>query len=424
MEAGDPSKEAISAIDGLLACLMYLDKTNSQVMSPFVHDLETQIGHYWERLGQIVSTRATPSLTTLFNSFNSSTTFLEVAIFTFRNVLVGAKPDSLNAIFSLCSLSYIASCCLQRGRLQTDDIFRDIDVWWNAICDPQDRQTFSDLVAVVWPQVSTVLIDDTLNSQMPSRIRLGASTQSITATESSALVFDFVQDDLLFSDLSNAAWELDLVPDSSVVIDTKNSGPTSSALEDLQGSAIVSNLICYLTECGDLLHVFSGRGVTVKNLYSCIAFTQGGSEAKNRVDSCVQRLKSGGSSQNPCMAGILSIVERFVALGYLQTPEELLKYMLCVGRRVILEDEAFTAFCQSVCESTTTVTRPPTPPRGGRRRGLGPRLISGREISCEVCGQLFSRTYNKNRHVETKHPLSQRSPSANRLVQGSVRVTA
>lgn len=99
-----------------------------------------------------------------------------------------------------------------------------------------------------------------------------------------------------------------------------------------QGSTIVSNLICYLTECGDLLHVFSGRGVTVNNLYSCIAFTQGGSEAKNRVDCCVQRLKSGGSSQNPCMAGILSIVERFVALGYLQTPEELLKYMLCVGR--------------------------------------------------------------------------------------------
>ncbi|KLP21463.1 uncharacterized protein LW94_13105 [Fusarium fujikuroi] len=373
--------EAISAIDGLLACLVCLDKSNSQVMSLFIHDLETQIGHYWERLRQIVSTQATQSLTVLFNSFNSSTTFLEVAIFTFRNILVGAKPDSLNAIFSLCSLSYIASCCLRRVRLQTDDIFRDIDVWRNAIRDPQERQTFSDLAGIVWQQVSPVSIDNTLNSQMPSSLRPGASTQPTIATQSSALGFDFLQDEWLFGGLSSAVWEPDVMPDSSVV-DVENLHRTSSTLEDLQGSAIVSNLICFLTECGDLLHVFSGRGVTTKDLYSCIAFTQAGSEAKNVVNACVKRLKSGFSSQNTSTGGILSIVERFVELGYLQTPEELRKYMPCVGRTVILEDEAFATFCQSVCELTVTVSRPPTPPRatpprgGGRRRG--PRLIPGR----------------------------------------------
>ncbi|TVY71952.1 hypothetical protein Focb16_v011502 [Fusarium oxysporum f. sp. cubense] len=369
----DRKLDAISAVDGLLACLIYL-KTDSEMTDPFVHDLCHHIDRYWERLGQISSTQTTPNLTTLLNSFKSSTQFHEVAIFTFRNVLVGAKPDSLNAIFSLCSLSYIASCYLRNY-----DNFRAIEVWQNAIRDPQEREVFINLAGVVWPQVSLISIDDTLNSQMPTVIRLGASTQPNAATQSSALGFDFMRDEWLFNDLSNAVWELDAMPDSSVTIGIENLQRTSSTLEDLQGSAIVSNLICFLTECGDLLHVFSGRGVTTKDLYSCIAFTQGGSEAKNLVNSCIQRLKSDDSSQNPCTAGIASIVERFVALGYLQTPEELRKYMLYVGRRVIVEDEAFAKFCQSVCESTATVTRPATPPRGGgRRRGLGPRLTPGR----------------------------------------------
>ncbi|KAF4439211.1 hypothetical protein FACUT_4288 [Fusarium acutatum] len=326
MKSDSPNKEAISAVDGLLACLIYL-KTDPQVTDPFVRDICHHIDRYWERLRPISSTQTTPNLTTLLNSFKSSAQFHEVAIFTFRNVLVGVKPDSLNAIFSLCSLSYIASCCLRNY-----DNFRDIEVWQNAIRDPQEREVFISLAGVVWPQASLTPIDDALHSQISTVIEPGATTHQNATTQSLAHGFDFVQDEWIFSDLSNAVWELDVMPDSPVAIDVENLHRTSSTLEDLQGSAIVSNLIYFLIECGDLLHVFSGRGVTAKDLYSCIAFTQGGSEAKNRVDACVQRLKSDGSSQNPCTTGILSIVERFVALGYLQTPEELLKYMLCVGR--------------------------------------------------------------------------------------------
>ncbi|KAF5642774.1 uncharacterized protein FTJAE_3490 [Fusarium tjaetaba] len=364
MEDNSPYKDAISAIDGLLACFIYFDKTSSETAATFHDDLCHQIDRYWERLRQITSIEAPPSFTALFNSFNSSIHFYEVAIFTFRNVLVGAKPDTLNAVFSLCSLSYIASCCLRNH-----ENFRDIEVWRNAIRDPQERQVFSDLAAVVWSQVSPVSIDDTLNSQMPPSIRPGPpSIQLTAATQISAPVLDFMHDGWLFRDFSNANWELDAAPDSSVTIGVENWQRTSSTLEDLQGSAIMSNLICFLTDCGDLLHVFSGRGVTAKDLYSCVAFTQGGSKAKNVANTCAQRLKSYDASQNPAMVAILSIVERFIELGYLQSPEELRKYMLCVGR--------------SVCESTATVSRPPTPPRatpprgGGRRRG--PRLIPGR----------------------------------------------
>lgn len=323
MENNTPYKDAISAIDGLLACLICLGKTGSEMSATFHHDLCHQIDRYWEHLGQIASTQNTLSFTTLFNSFSSSTQFYEVAIFTFRNVLVGAKPDSLCPIFSLCSLSYIASCCLQNH-----DNFRGIEVWRNAIRDPQERQIFSDLAGVVWPRVPSISTDDTLKSQIPTVVRLGASTH-----QSSALGLNFVEDESLFSDLSNPFWDFDAIPDSPAAIGIEeNSQPTLSSLQDLQGSAIVSNLICFLTECGELLHVFSGRGVTTKDLYSCIAFTQGGSEAKNVVNACVKRLKSDETSQSPSTAGILSIVERFVALGYLQTPEELRKYMLCVGR--------------------------------------------------------------------------------------------
>lgn len=272
MEDNNSYKDAISVIDGLLACLVYIDKTGTEMMATCHGDLCHQIDSYWERLQQIASTQTIPSLTTLFNSFNSSTHFYEVAIFTSRNVLVGAKPDSLNAIFSLCSLSYIASCCLQNH-----DNFRDVEVWRNAIRDPRERQVFSNLAGVVWPQVYPISVDDALNSQISTVVRLGSSTH-----QSSALGLNFVEDESLFSDLSNPFWDFDAIPDSPAAIGIEeNSLPTLSSLQDLQGSAIVSNLICFLTECGELLHVFSGRGVTTKDLYSCIAFTQGGSEAKS-----------------------------------------------------------------------------------------------------------------------------------------------
>ncbi|SCO85971.1 uncharacterized protein FRV6_10098 [Fusarium oxysporum] len=369
MEAITPYKDAISSIDGLLACLIYLDKTGSEMTDLFVCNLCDQSARYWERLRQIASTQTMHSLTTLFDSFKSSTQFYEVAIFTFRNVLVGAKPGSLSAIFPLCSLSYIASCCLRNH-----DNFGGIEVWRNVIRDPEERQTFSDLADIIWPQVSPISVDDTLKSQMPTTIKLGASTHQNPPTQSSALELDFMQGESLFNDLPNQSWGLDAMPDLSVAIGIDNSQPTSSSLQDLQGSAIISNLICFLAECGELLHVFSGRGVTAKDLYSCVAFTQGGSEVKNLVNSCPQRLQSEGASRNASTAGIVSIVERFVALGYLQTPEEG-AIKLTSSKRMIPEDEALADFCQSVSESTSNVTRPP--PRGrGRRRG--PKLIPGR----------------------------------------------
>ncbi|QGI61229.1 hypothetical protein CEK27_005200 [Fusarium fujikuroi] len=322
----DRKLDAISAVSGLLACLIYLE-TDPQMADPFVHDLCHHVDRYWERLGEISSSQTTPNLTALLKSFESSAQFYELAIFTFRNVLVGAEPDSLSAIFSLCSLSYIASCCLRNY-----DNFRDIEVWQNAIRDPQERGVFINLAGVVWPRVSLTPIDDALNSQMSTVIEPGSSTHQNATTQSLALEFDFLQDEWLFDGLFNAVCEPDVMPDSSVAIDVENLHRTPSTLEDLQESAIVSNLVYFLTECGDLLHVFSGRGVTAKDLYSCVAFTQGRSEAKNVVNACVQRLKNDYTCQNASTGGIMSIVERFVALGYLQTPEELRKYMLCVGR--------------------------------------------------------------------------------------------
>ncbi|VTT74710.1 unnamed protein product [Fusarium fujikuroi] len=373
-------RDAISAVSGLLACLIYLE-TDPQMADPFVHDLCHHVDRYWERLGEISSSQTTPNLTALLKSFESSAQFYELAIFTFRNVLVGAEPDSLSAIFSLCSLSYIASCCLRNY-----DNFRDIEVWQNAIRDPQERGVFINLAGVVWPRVSLTPIDDALNSQMSTVIEPGSSTHQNATTQSLALEFDFLQDEWLFDGLFNAVCEPDVMPDSSVAIDVENLHRTPSTLEDLQESAIVSNLVYFLTECGDLLHVFSGRGVTAKDLYSCVAFTQGRSEAKNVVNACVQRLKNDYTCQNASTGGIMSIVERFVALGYLQTPEELRKYMLCVGRAVIPEDETLAEFCQTVRETTATVSGSLTPPRGGGRgrRLRELRLIPRRVIPCEM----------------------------------------
>ncbi|RKK07144.1 hypothetical protein BFJ63_vAg15996 [Fusarium oxysporum f. sp. narcissi] len=426
MDAGSPFEEAISAVDGLHASLIYHTEISPASESPalqilpLIRDMRVELGNYWESLARIASTQSIPGFNSVHGSFGNFTQFYELAILTFRNVLIGARPDTLNAVFSLCSLSYIASCCLRiNGKSHNDDVLGDVDVWRAAIRDDKECQMFSDLADALWPQVSSI---SSANAPRPYDMTPTLGLPGNSSHQNEPIQALPAEVNSLLNNLPDSFWTFDATPNSSlsVGLDLQR---TSSSLQDLQGSAIVSNLIHFLKECGEPLRIFSGGGVTTKDLYSYIAFNQRGSETKNTVATCVQRLKADETLQHASTRGILSVAERFVELGYLQSIDELRGYLLTVGRTtgIIPDGQLYVNFCLSVCIVRGIARRSTSP--GRRARRTPPRSTSTRGFRCDVCGQLFSRSYNKNRHVETKHPWIHPSPDANLLMQGSVRLT-
>jgi hypothetical protein len=89
------------------------------------------------------------------------------------------------------------------------------------------------------------------------------------------------------------------------------------------GSALVTNLTRFLEQCGELVQILSGRWVTAKHVYSPSSATLNQARPQyNDVMSCIQRIRQYESFQEPFSLGILAIVDTFIQLGYLQTPED------------------------------------------------------------------------------------------------------
>ncbi|KAG5663497.1 hypothetical protein KAF25_001433 [Fusarium avenaceum] len=217
-----------------------------------------------------------------------------------------------------------------------------------------------------------------------------------------------MEDDSLTYDMPDSFWgcfgtvdEYPATPNSHALVDVGNAHHASS-LEDLQGSAIMLNITRFLEECGESMLIFSGRGLTAKDLRSCVAFNQQGFATKNLITtSFIQPLRENGICKEPSISGILSIVDRFVDLGYLQTIGEVRDYMLFVGREVL--DKTFPEFCQTVCGIIRTDTVSiPTPP--SRPRGRGSRKPARKKrIPCNGCDKVFDRMFNMKRHAKRKH---------------------
>ncbi|KAF5001958.1 hypothetical protein FGRMN_699 [Fusarium graminum] len=329
MESVNTNTQAIWATDGLLAALIYLNETSlmsaTQQDAPFnspnpaslacwmsVHYIQTELGHYWERLNGLDPTWDLPGLDSLLKSCPGALNFYEEAILAFRDILIGSKPDSLTSIFALCSLSYTASCHLYKhNRLIGWSGFPDINMWKNAIRDPEQRQTFTRLMESIWPDVP--LIPDSYNQPW-----------------SHSIVEDTMLLDASFNTFSNGFEE---VVDYLNPIDTNRTEvEPASESQLLQISTIVSNLTCFLEECCGSIKILSGRGLTAENLYSCIAFNRKGPKAKDTIKvSYIQPLRKRSLQSGIPAKWMLSIADKFVDIGYLQSVAQVQAYLLSVG---------------------------------------------------------------------------------------------
>ncbi|RKL22200.1 hypothetical protein BFJ70_g13227 [Fusarium oxysporum] len=202
------------AIDGLLASLIYLDDTRSSAnhvpnaelrdMARWqaILDFRIEVEQYWDALTNITQTEDLPGLDSLLKAFPTPVHLYEVAIFTFRNTLTGPEPDSLENIFAICSLSYVASICSRRtGKPVIDNIFRDINIWRDSIGDPQHRQLFNDLIQRLWGGGG-----DITTSPFQTEESLRSASQPFGDPGYISLQSATMQDISLFGDLPDPFW--------------------------------------------------------------------------------------------------------------------------------------------------------------------------------------------------------------------------
>ncbi|CAJ0548574.1 Ff.00g021870.m01.CDS01 [Fusarium sp. VM40] len=380
-------------IDGLLAILIYLDKTklfaDPQIIQShkhwgFVQHIRFALDWYRERLISVTLTQELPGLEALLRSFPTPMSFYEAAIFTFRNTLTGPKPESLDAVIALCIFSHVTLSYLRQLHGSVDcDLSFDSNVWRDTIQDLEHRQTFSRLIEILFPETLPLVSCHASQLLPPAGVLdLPSSTphQNEAAEALPPTIFT-IEDDLAIYDMldsflgcSDAVDAYPATPSSHAMVGVGTAHHTSS-LADLQGSAIMLNITRFLEECGESMLIFSGRGLTAKDLRSCVAFNQQGFATKNLITtSFIQPLRKYDICKEPSISGILSIVDRFVDLGYLQTIGEVRDYMLFVGREVLASDQTFPEFCQTVCAiirtDTDTGGMPVPPLRPGRRGGL------------------------------------------------------
>jgi hypothetical protein len=343
MNKSDPlSFNAPMTIDGLYASLIFVDETKlSTTHAPgtrpqgkshweAILDFRAEIERYWESLISITDTRTQdlPSTDTLFPSFLTPAHLYEAAVFTFRNLLTGLEPDSLENIFALCSLSYVASICSQRaGRPGVDNIFRDINIWRDSIGNPHHRQLFDELIQRLWEgkAASSFETEQFLLAASPFNDQGYMAPQSAT-----------MQDISLFGDFTDPFWGCLFEVTGPVpgpdfqVTGTAGIPPTVSDTRELQlpagdlrQSAAMNILTSFIANRGDLMDILSGHGITAKGPHSNVSLG---------VKNFTQALRRNDSFRDPSARGILAIVDRFVGLNYFQNVNEVQDYIIIVGK--------------------------------------------------------------------------------------------
>ncbi|KAM0445374.1 hypothetical protein ACHAQK_001576 [Fusarium lateritium] len=364
--ASSDSRTWITRADGLLASLIFLEATPPAVNQPHYNAVppaqqnteswavlsDIQIKLEESRISMMTEVAALDfsGLDPILDSFVNPTPFYEAAVGSFRNTFSGTPPNTLGDVVALFSLSQVTSCYLRiNGNINVLDIFSDIGIWESAVSDPRHGRAFNDLVQV--------LRSETVSSDQPYNIPALSVHYPQTPADFSMpshLVCQEMPPEIPWQyDFGKFSWgpghSMPEFPVSPILqissqdeqndhtaleltLDTPLSGPQAPDLQSLQGSVIITNLTDFLEQCGDLLQVLSGRGVTSR-LSSGTSIDQCQSEVQAAIKSSfIQPLQNDKFFvDNLSAQRLLVVADRFVELGYLRSVDETRRYLINVG---------------------------------------------------------------------------------------------
>ncbi|WKT46826.1 hypothetical protein QSH57_011700 [Fusarium oxysporum f. sp. vasinfectum] len=355
----DVSLQTLSAADGFLAGLIYLRTAKQATTQNRATDSFTHAGRTWKyldaiwfslesvrnRMLELVPRLGLRGIDNTLDSFINPVLFFQAAVLSLRNTLIGQPSSSLGDVLAFYCLSHVVSCQLRsRQNSAISDTQLCIDQWGNTISKHDHRQAFSKLIRALFPELAN-----------PSPV---SNFFDPVADYSDLLHFIHrngpfelqpMQDDDLVGyplEYSDATHNMLSLPDSRITDGAPQKGcyafsgeipramPQTSAPLGPHGSALVTNLTLFLGQCGDLFQILSGLWVTAKYQYSPSSALKQARAQSGDVKPCTQHMRQDESFQDPFSLGILSIVDTFIQLGYLQTLEDVQEYMILVGKRI------------------------------------------------------------------------------------------
>ncbi|KAK7418240.1 hypothetical protein QQX98_004024 [Neonectria punicea] len=482
-EAGTRAKahleRALSEIDGLFAGLSYLDKTESSGLAKeraddldreldalstsaaqqntntngpdprpqsrrrdwsSIRDVRDGMEHLWKEFDELADELNTDVVNNIRNYYGDAKGLRETGGIAFRNTLTGPAPSDLRKIFALTSLSYVVSCLLRdRNRLAEEDILAGIQVWMNAIQDPEEREAFIALAERLWPEAKNHLhfvpvemsedsrrtaaslrrdpwtcmsisdqsinlfpdqpvpFSNSLNITMPvmetypspplpvvsiSEPSPSGDAHVLNRTPQQVLenhvytLTDLTQDSVQWWEFSERSPDIYagistlpiasqggpsvLPPDTGQYLDGPNpiaQGAANDVFADgvtfevpisperLQRTTLFTVFFLFLDDLDQLLRNLSGGGMTLKDPSPAYACVQEQQQIKDRInEELMSPLMEEGRSKDASSRGIVSVANRFVSMGYLQTIEEVMLYMSRIAYDIFEVDSAHLEF--------------------------------------------------------------------------------
>ncbi|KAF5650886.1 hypothetical protein F25303_4264 [Fusarium sp. NRRL 25303] len=352
----DVSLRTLSAADGFLAGLIYLSATKqattqNRVTGRFTPANQSRrcLEGIWinletvhSRMLELVPILSLRGIDNTLDSFISPVLFFRAVTLSLRNILIGRPPNTFGDVIALFCLSHEVSRHLRSSHNSTmSDTKLDIGQWGNAISKYDHRQAFSSLIRALLPEITaptppsslqdpvTVDYNDALHLMTLYQDALIEPPPQESELNDSPLQCSGVTPNLL-SLIESQPTDQEAHDDLYTFIG--ETGFQTLAPLDPHGSALVANFTLFLEQCGDLFQNLSGSWVTAKNQYSPSSALNRAAPQSNYVSSYLQRMRQDESFQDPSSMGILSIVDTFVQLGYLQTPKDVQEYMIIVGK--------------------------------------------------------------------------------------------
>ncbi|KAH7182599.1 uncharacterized protein B0J16DRAFT_343935 [Fusarium flagelliforme] len=330
--------------EGLLASLVYLDSSATSITYfPYPETFNRHISHQWgllrivqvkleEARQRLVAARRNLYLVGIddsLDSFVKRTRFYETAVSSYRNTLLYLPPTTLGEVLALCSLSHVIQH--SAGNHVSFD-FSHFEIWRNAIVNHKHREAFDDLIRAVCPEpplagpdLCTLLT--LVNDSHP--LQPGYQEEPSTTPTPQG---DHMENNVLGSNLDLDHTIYDLLAFNSLSggqMVSENAQFTSTIalnLQNLRESSIIYNISHFLESCGELTLVLSSpssRRVTIQPTQS---------ERGNRIEPVyIQRLRDDDSLKDPRVQAIVSVIDSFINLGYVQSMNEARHYMLSLG---------------------------------------------------------------------------------------------